>query len=626
MKFKELNIIEPILQALEKKGYTEATPIQEKTIPLLLENKDVIGIAQTGTGKTAAFVLPIIQKLSQKEGREKDKRPFALILAPTRELVKQISESVAHYGSYLNLKQVSLYGGIGMRPQIISLQRGTDIIIATPGRLLDLMKQGRVNLDMIEFFVLDEADRMLDMGFIRDIQSIVTKLPREKQSLFFSATMSREITTLTKNFLKNPVRVEVSPESSTVEKIKQSVFYVDPENKPELLINLIKENNMECALVFTKTKHKADKVSKLLNQNHITSDAIHGNKTQSNRERALADFKKGKVKVLVATDIAARGIDVNNISHVINFELPNEPENYVHRIGRTARAGSEGTAYSFCSAEERNFLRDIERLTKSKANEVEHKFHSDIAKDAVGNAAKPKPRGRSGGFGGGRSGGFGGSNNQGSRGRFGGNKERSTFNKRPSFGDRGSDSRSENSGRSRDGSKGRFIRSNGSLGRDRRSGEDRRSAGRESRSGSSYGNRDSGRSGGSSYGGDRRSSGGSSYGRGSSSGGRDSGRSGGSSYGNRDSGRGRDSGRSNDRRFGGSSYGGDRKTSSGRDSGKSSGSSYGRDSERSSGDRKSSGSSYGGRDSGRSGENRRTGAKRNFSSSKPRFNKSRNTR
>ena len=584
MKFKELNIIEPILQALEKKGYTEPTPIQEKTIPLLLESKDVIGIAQTGTGKTAAFVLPIIQKLSQKEGREKDKRPFALVLAPTRELVIQISESIAHYGSYLNLKQVSVYGGVGMRPQIISLQRGTDIIIATPGRLLDIMQQGRVNLDMIEFFVLDEADRMLDMGFIRDIQKIVAKLPKTKQSLFFSATMSKEISILTKNFLKNPVRVEVTPESSTVEKIKQSVFYVDPQNKTELLVDLIKENNMDCALVFTKTKHKADKVSKILNQNHITADAIHGNKSQSQRERALADFKRGKVKVLVATDIAARGIDVNNISHVINFELPNEPENYVHRIGRTARAGTDGTAYSFCSGEERNFLRDIERLTKSKATEVEHKFHSEAAKDATGNAAKPAPRGsRSGGFGGGRSRGFGGADNQGSRERSsGGNRERSILNKRPSFGDRSRDPRSGNGGRSRDGSKGRFIRSNGSLGRDRRSGDERQSSGRDSRSGSGYG-------------------------RGSSSGGRDGRSSGGSSYGNRDSGR-----SGGDRRTSGSSYGN-------RDSGRSGGSSYGnRDSARSGGDRRTSErrTSEGGRGNSRFD-------KRSSGSSKPRFNKSR---
>ena len=583
MKFKELNIIEPILQALEKKGYVEPTPIQEETIPLLLENKDVIGIAQTGTGKTAAFVLPIIQKLFENEGREKDKRPYALVLAPTRELVIQISESIAHYGSFLNLRQVSIYGGVGMRPQIISLQRGTDIIIATPGRLLDIMQQGRVNLDMIEFFVLDEADRMLDMGFVRDIQRIVAKLPKQKQSLFFSATMSKEISILTKNFLRNPVRVEVTPESSTVEKIKQSVFFVDPENKVELLIDLIKENKMDCALVFTKTKHKADKISKVLNQNHISTDAIHGNKSQPHRERALRDFKVGKVKVLVATDIAARGIDVNNISHVINFELPNEPENYVHRIGRTARAGSEGTAYSFCSSEERNFLRDIERLTKSNATEVEHKFHSEAAKDAVGNAAKPKPRGqRSSRFESRRPRGFGGSNNQESRGRsFGGNRERSSFNKRPSFRNRSRDPRSRDSS----SEQGRFIRSNGSLGRDRRSGEDRRS-------------------GGSSYGGNRRSSGGRDSGRNNNR------RSGGSNYGNRNSGR-----------SGGSSYGGrGRDSGRGRDdrgSGRNAGSSRPRD-----GDHRRT--SERGRSEGGRGNSRFD--RRSSGSSKPRFNNSKNRR
>jgi len=581
MEFKSLKIIEPILQALEKKGYTVPTPIQEKTIPLLLENKDVIGIAQTGTGKTAAFVLPIIQKLfEKKEDRERDKRPFALILAPTRELVIQISESVSHYGSFLGLKQVSLYGGVGMRPQIISLQRGTDIIIATPGRLIDLMNQGKVNLDVIEFFVLDEADRMLDMGFIRDINKIADKLPKDRQSLFFSATMSKEIAVLTKNFLKNPVRIEVSPESSTVEKIKQSVYFVDPENKAELLTDLIKENNMDRTLVFTKTKHKADKVSKLLNQNHITSDAIHGNKSQPHRERALRDFKAGKVKVLVATDIAARGIDVNNISHVINFELPNEPENYVHRIGRTARAGSEGTALSFCSSEERNFLRDIERITKSKANHTDHKFHSDKAKDAVGISAKPKPRGRgSGGFGGGRPRGFGGGDNQGSRGGSFGN---SSSGSRPSFGNRSRDSGSRGGG---GGERGRFIRSNGSLGRDRRPSEDRRPG---SSSGSSYGGR-----------------------------GRDSGRSSGSSYGNRDS------GRSNDR---GSSYGrGNSGRSNDSRSNDSRGSSGGRDS--GSGENRRTSSN---RDS-RSGGDRRTSSNRdsnnrNSRSARPRFNSSQNRR
>jgi ATP-dependent RNA helicase RhlE len=392
MEFQSLQIIDPILRALEKKGYVEPTPIQAKTIPLLLDNKDVIGIAQTGTGKTAAFVVPILQKLHEKTGRATT--PKALVLAPTRELAVQISESFKAYGTFLGLKQSTVYGGVGLFPQIRELQRGVDILIATPGRLLDLMNQKKVNLDKVEFFVLDEADRMLDMGFLRDIKKIASELPKEKQSLFFSATMSNEITILTKKFLKDPVRMEVTPQSTPVEKIDQSVFFIDPENKIELLLDLIKEQQINCSLIFVKTKHKADKISRILNQNYITTDSIHGNKSQSQRIKALNNFKAGKVKALVATDIAARGIDVNNISHVINFDLPNEPENYVHRIGRTARAGTNGTAYSFCSAEERNFLVQIERITKTKTEQAEHKYHSKKAKNATGNQAKPKPRGQ----------------------------------------------------------------------------------------------------------------------------------------------------------------------------------------------------------------------------------------
>jgi ATP-dependent RNA helicase RhlE len=318
----------------------------------------------------------------------------------------QISESFNDYGTFLGLKRTTVYGGVGLRPQIKDLQRGTDILIATPGRLLDLMNQGFVDLRKIEFFVLDEADRMLDMGFLRDIQKIALALPNRKQSLFFSATMSQDITRLTQRFLKDPVRMEITPQAMPVEKIEQSVFFIDPENKIELLFDLIDNQKMNCMLVFVKTKHKADKISKLLNQNRISSDAIHGNKSQIQRMRALNDFKAGKVKVLVATDIAARGIDVENISHVVNFDLPNEPENYVHRIGRTARAGSEGIAYSFCSSEERDFLNQIERITKTKTQQMEHKYHSNKAKNAVGVNAKPRPRGR----------GFNGKNGGGNRG------------------------------------------------------------------------------------------------------------------------------------------------------------------------------------------------------------------
>ncbi|MBT4165786.1 DEAD/DEAH box helicase [archaeon] len=477
MEFKQLKLIDPILRALEKKGYVEPTLIQEKTIPLLLDNRDVIGIAQTGTGKTAAFVVPILQRLHEGKENVRATKPKALILAPTRELAVQISESFNDYGTFLGLKRTTVYGGVGLRPQIKDLQRGTDIIIATPGRLLDLMSQGVVDLREIEFFVLDEADRMLDMGFLRDIQKIALALPKVKQSLFFSATMSQDITRLTQKFLRDPVRMEVTPQSTPVEKIEQSVFFIDPENKIELLFDLIESQKMSCMLVFVKTKHKADKISKMLNHNRISSDAIHGNKSQIQRMRALKDFKAGKVKVLVATDIAARGIDVENISHVVNFDLPNEPENYVHRIGRTARAGTEGIAYSFCSSEERDFLNQIERITKTKTNQMEHKYHSNKAKNAVGVDAKPRPRGqgfqgrngsrfsrggngsRGRSFGGGSKSGFGGGKSGGNG--FGGNRGES----RSGFGS------SNNSGSrfNRDSSEKRFSNDSGSSNNNGRS-------------------------------------------------------------------------------------------------------------------------------------------------------------
>ncbi|MCR4284943.1 MAG: DEAD/DEAH box helicase [archaeon] len=390
MKFESLNLIEPILKALKEQGYIEPTPIQEKTIPLLLEGKDVIGIAQTGTGKTAAFVVPILQKLHEKPA--KISTPRALILAPTRELATQISESFKTYGAFLNLRHLEVYGGVGIAPQINSLRRGVDILIATPGRLLDLMNQRKVNLEKVEFFVLDEADRMLDMGFLKDVDKIVSRLPNEKQSLFFSATMSNQIADLTRRFLKHPVRVEITPQATPVDKIEQCVFFIDQENKNELLLDLIEQQKMSCVLIFVAIKYRADKVAMVLSQNGIKADAIHGNKSQFQRTKALNDFKSGKIRVLVATDIAARGIDVENISHVINYDLPNEPENYIHRIGRTARAGNDGTAYSFCSAHDRNFLNQIERLTKRRMQQAEHKYHSVKAKSAVGADAKPAPR------------------------------------------------------------------------------------------------------------------------------------------------------------------------------------------------------------------------------------------
>jgi ATP-dependent RNA helicase RhlE len=392
MNFKELNLIEPILRALDSKGYKTPSPIQAQTIPLLLEGKDVIGIAQTGTGKTAAFVVPILQKLHESSHGLRGKNPKALVLAPTRELAAQISDSFNDYGKFLNLKHLAVYGGVGIGPQIKTLSHGVDILIATPGRLMDLMNQGKVSLRDVEFFVLDEADRMLDMGFVKDIKKIASSLSVERQGLFFSATMSNSIAALTMDFLKDPVRIDIAPEHVAVDKIEQCVFFIDQYDKNELLIDLIKGQNMNKVLVFVGMKYKADKIVRVLEKCGVTADAIHGNKSQYQRTRALNNFKTGRAQVLVATDIAARGIDIKNIGHVINFDLPNEPENYVHRIGRTARAGADGTAYSFCAAEDRNFLNQIERITKRRLEHADHKYHSLKAKNATGNDAKPAPR------------------------------------------------------------------------------------------------------------------------------------------------------------------------------------------------------------------------------------------
>ncbi len=386
--FKDLKLIRPLERALIKQEYVIPTPIQAKSIPGLLRGKDLIGIAQTGTGKTAAFVLPILQRMTEKYPRVIK----TLVLAPTRELAAQIGESFSTYGEFLKFKHTVIFGGVGQGKQVHALTKGVDIVVATPGRLLDLMNQRRLTLDKVEFFVLDEADRMLDMGFIHDIKKIIAKLPNKKQSLFFSATMSPEINRLAKNLLKDPVHVEVAAQATTVDLIKQHVFFIDNGSKEELLLKLLRQKHLTSVLIFTRTKHKANKLAVFLSKNNISSDAIHGNKSQNARTKAIKDFKTGKIKVLVATDIAARGIDIDNISHVINFELPNEPESYVHRIGRTARAGAEGTAFSFCSAEERNFLRDIERLIRQKIEVMDHTFHSETAKNAVGAAAKPAPR------------------------------------------------------------------------------------------------------------------------------------------------------------------------------------------------------------------------------------------
>lgn len=363
MLFSELNLIAPILKALETEGYTQPTPIQEQSIPSILQKRDLLGCAQTGTGKTAAFAIPMLQLLNQPHLNTKGPKPIkALILTPTRELAIQIVESFKAYGRNLPLKHLVIFGGVGQKSQTDALHRGVDILVATPGRLLDLMNQGFVNLRDIEIFVLDEADRMLDMGFIHDVKKIIAKLPAKRQTLFFSATMPSEIQKLSSTILTNPVKVEVTPVSSTAEKIQQAVYYVEKQDKKNLLIHLLKDKSIETVLVFTRTKHGADKVVKDLMKINVRAEAIHGNKSQNARQRALTNFKARTTRVLVATDIAARGIDVDELAHVINYELPNIPETYVHRIGRTGRAGLSGIAYSFCDGEEKEFLDDIEKL------------------------------------------------------------------------------------------------------------------------------------------------------------------------------------------------------------------------------------------------------------------------
>jgi len=363
MAFKNLELIEPILKALADEGYTTPTPIQQQSIPLVLERRDLLGCAQTGTGKTAAFAIPILQILHEEKEQERGRKQIkALILTPTRELAIQIDESFAAYGKYTGLTHMVIFGGVSQFHQTNQLKNGVDILVATPGRLLDLMSQGFIGLQHLKIFVLDEADRMLDMGFIHDVKRVIIKLPAKRQTLFFSATMPPEIQTLANVLLTNPSKVEVTPVSSTVEAIDQSLFYVDKNNKPGLLLYLLKNEKVVTALVFTRTKHGADKVVKILHKENITAAAIHGNKSQNARQHALSSFKNGSLRVLVATDIAARGIDIDELTHVINFELPNVPETYVHRIGRTGRAGNTGIAFSFCDQEERTELKDIQKL------------------------------------------------------------------------------------------------------------------------------------------------------------------------------------------------------------------------------------------------------------------------
>ncbi|MEO9069715.1 MAG: DEAD/DEAH box helicase [Ginsengibacter sp.] len=368
------------MKALETEGYTEPTPIQEQSIPHILRGKDLLGCAQTGTGKTAAFAIPILQNLMLQQKEDAYNHNIkALILTPTRELAIQIDESFEAYGKLTGLRHTVVFGGVSQFQQTNDLRRGVDILIATPGRLLDLISQKFINLKSIKMFVLDEADRMLDMGFIHDVRKIIALLPEKRQTLFFSATMPPEITRLSASILTNPVRVEVAPVSSTAENVDQYIYLVEKNDKRQLLIHLLKDNKIHNALVFTRTKYGADKIAKELHRANIKSDAIHGNKTQSARQRALNNFKEGKIRVLVATDIAARGIDVDDLSHVINFELPNIPETYVHRIGRTGRAGNSGSALSFCDMEERAYLRDIHKLIEKTIPVVEdHPYASTM--------------------------------------------------------------------------------------------------------------------------------------------------------------------------------------------------------------------------------------------------------
>ena len=376
MTFNELNLIEPILRALQEEGYNQPTPIQAQAIPPVLAGNDLLGCAQTGTGKTAAFSIPILQRLVEQRKQENKRRILStLILTPTRELAIQIGESIAAYGRHTGLKHSVIFGGVSQHAQTNALKYGFDILVATPGRLLDLMQQGFVNLSSIEIFVLDEADRMLDMGFVHDVKRIIAKLPHQRQSLFFSATMPPEIVKLADTILQRPVKVEVTPVSSTAETVAQSLYFIDKGNKKLLLMDLLKAKEMTRVLVFARTKHGADRIAKDLNKNGFKSAAIHGDKSQNARQHALNDFKTGVIRTLVATDIAARGIDIDELSHVINYEIPNQPETYVHRIGRTGRGGASGKSISFCDAEEREYVRDIEKLIGKKIPVVEgHKY------------------------------------------------------------------------------------------------------------------------------------------------------------------------------------------------------------------------------------------------------------
>ena len=406
MTFQQLGVIDPILRALSTEGYTNPTPIQEQSIPILLHGKDLLGCAQTGTGKTAAFAIPILQHLYLKQKDQRGHRRIkALVVTPTRELAIQIGESFSVYGKHTGIKNTVIFGGVKQGAQTKILQRGVDVLVATPGRLLDLIGQGFINLKDVEYSVLDEADRMLDMGFIHDIKKLIALLPAKRQSLFFSATMPPDIVALSRKILGNPEKVSVTPDQTTAEKVEQVIYFVSKPGKIKLLIHLLNTMPLESVLVFSRTKHGANKIVKLLDRAGVSAEAIHSNKSQTARQRALGNFKNGETKVLVATDIAARGIDVDDLSHVVNYDLPNISETYIHRIGRTGRAGASGIAISFCDEEEKAYLRDIEKLIKQKIDIVrEHPFVNYqpevAAKDAAvpyGLRKKSKPANSSGG-------------------------------------------------------------------------------------------------------------------------------------------------------------------------------------------------------------------------------------
>ncbi len=414
--FKDLQLIEPLQRAIAEQNYTTPTPIQLMSIPPLLEGRDVLGCAQTGTGKTAAFSLPVLQHMTNRPSGKGRSQIRALVLSPTRELAAQIGESLNAYGRHLKSRHLVIFGGVNENPQIKALRSGIDILVATPGRLLDLMNRKFIDLSHVEFFVLDEADRMLDMGFVHDVRRVMEKLPKKRQNLLFSATMPAAITKLAGSFLHDPISVEVNPESTTVERIDQTLMYVDRPDKQRLLRWIVEEDDVEKGIVFTRTKHGANRLAQQLEKANIKSSAIHGNKSQGARNRALAGFKNGEVTLLIATDLASRGIDIDGVSHVFNYDLPNEPESYVHRIGRTARAGKSGVAISFCDPSEREYLWNIEKLIGTKVPvDDDHDWHCKEAVliPGVRPPKAPKPqqnRGRGGQGrpqGGGRSGGGG---------------------------------------------------------------------------------------------------------------------------------------------------------------------------------------------------------------------------